>query len=174
MIYVRVEVDSVCIRAGNLQRAVSATAILSILGGLGIVGRIGMGNAADRIGTKQSLTIGFTLMTATLFWLPFIKDLGMFYVFAGVFGFAWGGSIALQSPLLAESFGLKAHGAILGAIMSGATFGSGVGPLLAGYMFDVNGNYQSAFLVFAILSLVSLVLTILLKPASSAGSMKTV
>ena len=153
--------------------AVSAAAIVSTIGGLGIVGRIGMGSAADRIGTKRVLTIGFILTTAMLFWLPFVKEQGMFYVLAGVLGFAWGGSIAVQSPLLAESFGMKAHGAILGTIMSGGLLGSAVGPLLTGYMFDVNGNYQSAFMVLAILSLISLILTILLKPYESAGSMKT-
>ena len=79
----------------------------------------------------------------------------------------------MLSPLLAESFGMKAHGAILGTIMSGGLLGSAVGPLLTGYMFDVNSNYQSAFMVLAILSLISLILTILLKPYESAGSMKT-
>jgi predicted MFS family arabinose efflux permease len=154
--------------------AVSAAAILSILGGLGIVARVGMGSAADRIGTKRSLTIGLILTTATLFWLPYIQDLGMFYVFAGVFGFAWGTSIVLQSPLLAESFGMKAHGAILGVLILAFTLGGTVGPLLTGYMFDVTGSYQSAFLVFAILSMISLILAMLLQPTGSAGLMKTV
>ena len=144
--------------------AVSAAAILSTIGGVSIVGRIGMGIAADRIGSKWVLTIGFILSTATLLWLVFIKELGIFYVFAVVFGFTRGGIMMLQSPILAESFGLKAHGAILGAIIFGTSLGGTVGPLLTGYMFDVTGSYQLAFLVFAILSLTSLILAILLKP----------
>jgi MFS family permease len=109
-----------------------------------------------------------------LFWLFFIKELWMFYVFAAVFGFAWGGAIALQSPVSAESFGMKAHGAILGASVFGFSLGGSIGPLLAGYMFDVIGNYQLAFVVFAILSLLSIILTLLLKPAGSTDSIKTV
>ena len=144
---------------------VSAATVLSTIGGLNIVGRIGLGSTADRIGAKLSLTIGFILTTAIIFWLPFIKELGMFYVFAAVYGFAVGGIITLQSPVLAESFGMKAHGAILGAIVFSTSLGGAVGPLLAGYMFDVNDSYQLAFLVLAILSLTSLILAILLKPA---------
>jgi MFS family permease len=154
--------------------AASAAAILSAIGGLSIIGRIGMGSAADRIGTKRILTVSFILTTAMLFWLFFIKELWMFYVFAAVFGFAWGGAIALQSPVSAESFGMKAHGAILGASVFGFSLGGSIGPLLAGYMFDVIGNYQLAFVVFAILSLLSIILTLLLKPAGSTDSIKTV
>ena len=133
-----------------------------------------MGSATDRIGIKRILTVSFILTTAMLFWLFFIKELWMFYMFATVFGFAWGGAIALQSPISAESFGMKAHGAILGASVFGFSLGGSIGPLLAGYMFDVIGNYQLAFVVFAILSLLSIILTLLLKPAGSIDPIKTV
>ena len=149
--------------------AANAATIISTIGGMGIIGRIGMGNAADRIGINRALTIGFILTTAMLFWLPFIKGLGMLYVFAAVFGFAWGGTIAVQSPLLAESFGLKAHGSILRASAFSIALGCAVSPILTGYMFDVTGSYQSAFVVIAVLSLISLILTLLLKPTSSTS-----
>ena len=149
--------------------AVSAATIISTIGGGNLVGRIGMGSAADRIGTKQAVIIGFMLSTASLFGLLITREIGMFYVFAAVFGFAWGCVVALEPPLLAESFGLKAHGAILGVIVLSVSLGSTIGPLLAGYLFDVNDSYQPAFMVFAVLSLISLILTILFKHPGRTG-----
>ena len=149
--------------------AVSAATIISTIGGGTLVGRIGMGSAADRIGTKQAVIIGFMLSTASLFGLLITREIGMFYVFAAVFGFAWGCVVALEPPLLAESFGLKAHGAILGVIILSVSLGSTLGPLLAGYLFDVNDSYQLAFMVYAVLSLISLILTILFKHTGRTG-----
>jgi len=143
---------------------VSAAAILSTIGGMSIAGRIGIGSVVDRIGGKQSLIIVFILTTAALFWLQFTKELWMFYLFALILGLAWGGSVASQAPILAESFGMRAHGAILGLVIFSVSLGGTIGPLLAGHLFDVIGNYQLIFLVFTILSLTSLILALLLKP----------
>ena len=88
----------------------------------------------------------------------------MLYLFATVFGFAVGGTGASESPLVASLFGLKAHGLILGVIDMSFTVGAAIGPVLTGYIFDVTGSYQSAFLVCAVIGIVGMVSTILLTP----------
>ena len=93
----------------------------------------------------------------------------MLYLFGAIFGFAYGASVALQSPLVADLFGLRAHGAILGAVSFIATIGGAIGPLLAGHIFDITSSYHLAFLACGILSVVSLVLISLLKPTSKEG-----
>lgn len=143
----------------------SAANILATIGGLSIVGRIVLGSAADRFGNRRVFIVGFILMAATLFWLVSAKEAWGLYLFAAVFGLAFGGCITSESPLVARLFGLSSHGLILGvANLLGFTLGAAVGPLIAGYIFDMTSSYQLAFIVTAATGVVGLILTVLLKP----------
>ena len=70
----------------------------------------------------------------------------------------------MESTVVAELFGLKSHGLILGLISFGFTIGAAVGPLITGYLFDLTGNYQAAFMVCAALGVIGLILTAALRP----------
>jgi len=143
----------------------SAADILAAIGGLSIVGRIALGSAADRFGNRRVFIIGFILMAAALFWLVPAKEAWGLYLFAAVFGFAFGGCVTSESPLVAGLFGLSSHGLILGVVnLLGFTFGAAVGPLIGGYIFDMTSSYQLAFIVTAATGVVGLILTVLLRP----------
>ena len=149
--------------------SISAANILATIGGLSVVGRIVLGSAADRFGNRQVLVIGFILMAATLFWLVPAREVWGLYVFAVVFGFAFGGCATSESPLVAGLFGLGSHGLILGVInLLGFTFGAAIGPLIAGYIFDMTRSYQLAFIVCGAMSIVGLTLTSLLSPIETS------
>lgn len=144
--------------------AMIAANILAVVGGLSIVGRVGIGAISDRVGRKPSLIISFALLAAALLWVMIAKEVWMLYLFAIIFGFSTGGLIALEPSVTAELFGLRAHGAILGTIVFGATIGGAIGSLLAGCIFDITGSYYIAFLVSVVLAIASLLLISLLKP----------
>jgi len=148
--------------------AASAANILATYGGVSIVGKVVLGSAADRIGNKRTFIIGFILMAAALFWLVPATEAWMLYLFAIVFGFAYGGCAASESPLVAALFGLRSHGLIFGVIGFGFTTGAAIGPFVAGYIFDVAGSYQVAFLVCAAIGIVGLILTALLTPTKTS------
>jgi len=142
-----------------------AVSILTAIGGVGIIGRIGLGSTADRIGKKLTLIAVFVLMLVAFIWLIPAKETWMLFLFAVVFGFAFGGGDALLSPLVAELFGLKSHGVILGIVAFLSTVGGAIGPLLAGYIFDMTSSYQISFSLSAGLSAIGLMLVFLLKPS---------
>ena len=147
--------------------AASAANILAAMGGAGIVGNVVLGGAADRIGNRQVCVIGFILMSVTLFWLVSVTEVWMFYLFVVVFGFAQGGITTSESPLVARLFGVSSHGLLLGIISFGFTIGAAIGPLLTGYIFDVTGSYQVAFLTSAAIGVVGLILAALIRPIGS-------
>ena len=93
----------------------------------------------------------------------------MLYLFAIVFGFANGACGAQTSPLTAELFGLRSHGLIMGVTGLSYTIGAAVGPLLAGYLFDVLSSYQVAFLVCAAIGIIGLMSAIVLTPTKQAS-----
>ena len=144
--------------------AADAAKILATVGGVSIVGRIALGYAADKFGNRQAIIFGFILMSSALFWVVPVTEIWMLYLIAAVFGFAHGGIGSSESPLIATLFGLRSHGLIFGVIGLSFAIGAATGPFIAGYIFDVTGGYQSAFLVTAIISVAGLVFTVLLKP----------
>ncbi len=149
--------------------ATIAANLIAVIGGLSIAGRIIMGSGSDRIGAKFSYVIAFTMMALALFWLPFAREVWMLYLFAAIFGFAYGGLITFFSPLVAELFGLGSHGVILGISTSVGTIGGAIAPVLTGGIFDLTGSYDSAFLVTAAVSVLGLIMALLLTPISSKG-----
>ena len=151
--------------------AATAANILAAAGGGGVIGRLVLGGAADRIGNRQVFIIGFVLMAAALLWLVPATETWTLYLFAAIFGFAAGGCVMSESPLVAELFGLRSHGLILGVTSFGYSIGSAVGPFLAGYIFDVTSSYNVAFLVCAAVSVVGLILSAILTSTKTNESM---
>lgn len=130
----------------------TAASLLAIIGGFSILGRLVVGAISDRLGAKNLLPITFIIIAVMLFSITRSRDLTMFYIFAIIFGFAYGGSVPLIPALTASYFGLGSMGAILGAIMFGGMVGGGVGPLMAGHIFDLTESYSIAFSALAILA----------------------
>ena len=149
--------------------AVIAANILAVMGGISILGNYVLGGVADRIGNRHVFIIGSVLMAAALLWLVPAREEWTLYLFAIVFGFAFGGMSAAESPLIARLFGVSSHGLVYGVIHVGFTIGAALGPFLSGYIFDVTGSYQVAFLVCAALAIASLTMAAVLRPTKRLG-----
>ena len=149
--------------------AISAANILAVMGGVLILGNYVMGGVADRIGNRLVFLICFVLMVAALFLLMPARDLWMLYIFAVIFGFAFGGIGTVESPLVAGLFGLSSHGLIYGVIHVGFTVGASVGPFLAGYIFDETLSYQGAFWSCAGVGVLGIILSLILQPTKRLG-----
>ena len=146
--------------------SVIAANIVAIIGGVNAVGRIIIGSTGDRIGTKRCLIISFILIAVALVWVMAADKVWMFYLFAVLFGFGYGGLATLESPLVAELFGLRSLGVIIGTVMFSFTMGGAIGPVLAGSIFDTTSSYQIAFLICAGINAVGLIASLILKPIS--------
>ena len=152
--------------------AATAAIVLAAVGGFNTVGRVIMGGAADRIGSKPALFVSAIAISASFFWLLVARELWMFYPFAVVFGISYGGFLALLSPVAAEIFGLKAAGVLLGFLHFGMTIGETVGPVVAGGIYDVTGGYYPAFLIGGIIAVIGVILTSMVRPAFGRGGEK--
>ncbi len=142
--------------------AIVAAGILSIIGGSSIIGRLSGGFISDRIGARPALTACLVVLTLVLIWLLFAQEIWMFYVFAVVFGIAYGGIVALQTLVSPELFGLGSLGTIVGGVVCLGTIGGAVGAPLAGSIFDVTGSYSSALLICVITGTLAIILSLIL------------
>ena len=136
----------------------TAATIVSLIGGSAIAGRILMGIAADRIGKKLTAVISLLIQGAAMLWLIWAQDLWMLYLFALVYGFGQGGTSPAVSSLVSSLFSLHKLGAIMGVLDMGFSVGAAVGPLVAGFIFDISNNYTLAFLIGAIGTMLSALL----------------
>ena len=147
-----------------------AASILSIAAGISIIGRLCIGFISDRIGGRLALTACLVQITLALIWLLFAKEIWMFYVFAVVFGLAYGGIIVLITVVTAELFGLESLGVILGGLTLLGTIGEAAGAPLSGSIFDITGSYWLAFLIcIAVCTLAVIFSLVLLRYKGKTG-----
>jgi MFS family permease len=142
----------------------TAAGLVATIGIASITGKVLFGRIGDRIGNKSIYMICFSMMVFSLLWLTPTRQALLLYLFAVVFGLAYGGNATSQSPLVATLFGLQSHGIIMGTVNNGFTVGATLGPFVSGALFDKMGDYEAAFLMSAFLSFMGLMLSILLKP----------
>ena len=143
--------------------SLTAATLVSMIGIGGIVGRLAMGTISDRIGSYNSLIITCIMLMGSLIWLIFSRELWMLYIFAVVFGFAYGGEVPQMPLLVGQTFGLQAVMALTGATSAATRAGGAVGSWAGGKIFDVTHSYLIAFALTAAAAFVSLITILILK-----------
>lgn len=163
--FVQVIIVHIVIHATGLGISpVSAASVLSVIGVGSLVGRIMGGGVSDRFGNKPAIIAALILAGAGFIWLLVARGLWMLYIFAIIFGLAYGEILCMMSLLPAELFGLRSQGVILGIIILASTIGGGIGPVVAGRTFDITGSYQIALMICVAVACVGLILTIFIRP----------
>ncbi|MBN1152405.1 MAG: MFS transporter [Dehalococcoidia bacterium] len=138
--------------------------LVSVIGASSIVARLAMGSASDSMGSRRAFSICFGVLLIGLLWLQMASNMWMLVIYAVADGFARGGNFAVISPLVAELFGTRAHGALFGLATFVGTIGGALGPVLTGRIFDIAGSYDTAFALLAGLIAIGFVLTLLIRP----------
>jgi len=128
----------------NGVSSVAAAALIGVIGVASVVGRLAIGALADRVGRVRTFQASFAVLAASfLIWLvggswPWLS------AFAVVLGTGYGGWIALQPTVLAQLFGTRGLGGLVGLVYTAAGVGALIGPPLAGVLVDVTGGYRWA------------------------------
>ena len=134
-----------------------------------IVGRLGLGWLADRWQPRRVIMLAFLLTTLGMVFFGLAQDqLRWLVPFLLVFTIGYGGAIALRPSLVRDYFGRARFGTIFGFLMAASMLGGVVGPPLAGWVYDVTGQYQSIWFVYAGLVLIAF-LAILASPKPRSG-----
>ena len=134
----------------------SAANIIAIIGITGIGGRLVLGHFADVIGLKPVLMLCLALYSAAFLWLVIAQGERSIYLFAAIFGIAYGTFEVLHAPVMAKLFGLASFGAIFGIAVTFSSLGLILGPVAAGYVFDTTSSYHLVFLICIGMSFISL------------------
>jgi len=138
--------------------AIEAASVLSLVGGVTLIGRILLGSVSDRMSRKSALMVWILLAALAMLWLIWAKTRWMLYVFAFILGLSWGGMGPTLGAFIGEVFGIVKIGAILGFLEIGFGSGAAIGPAIGGYIFDLRDNYMSGFILGILMNLIAMYL----------------
>ncbi len=133
--------------------SIRASTVVSVMGVFHIITRLSAGRISDSIGRKIPAITCVVIGAISLVWLIWSYNLWMLYLFAVLFGIAWGGIGVTTIAMVSDIFGESHLGKIMGTIEVGFAVGSASGSALGGLVFDATGSYAIAFLTGAVVML---------------------
>ena len=136
-----------------------ASSVLALSGIMFAFGSLA-GLISDRIGREITISIGTVIGISGIIVLAFIKDAShpwMLYYYAISLGLGNGLSAPTIAASVTDVFQGPKVGFTIGAIWLGFAFGGAIGPWLGGWLFELSGNYRSAFIIAIVLFAVACV-----------------
>ena len=140
----------------SLQTAANT---LGLLGAVSLFARPMVGIATDRWGREPVYTKGMTVYAAAVLLVLWLGDgeswwpLALYVTLAGVTD---GISGLIVGAKAADLFPAESLGTVMGFVEMGRGAAIFLGPIVAGLMFDVQGDYVQAFILSASLSVASI------------------
>jgi MFS family permease len=145
-------------------KADSAALSMSVLFGMGGLGKVIIGHAADRISARLALAFDFAANALAFLMVFGAAHVSVLVLFVLVGGIGVAAPVALLPMLLAESLGLRRYGVLNALASLAGTFGATLGPLVAGRIFDLTGSYINTFEVFVLLNAIGSVAALACQP----------
>ena len=147
--------------------ATTAAFALGVVGLAGIGGQIGIGWFSDRAGREIAWTlscVGYAISYLSLLALGAVPSALLMYVMVISQGLLGYGMASIYGAIPAELFQGRKFATVFGVLTLGGAFGAAGGPWLTGYLYDVQGNYQAAFWIGAVMAVLSAIFIWLAAP----------
>ncbi len=132
--------------------------MVTMLGIIGIIGRLGFGWLGDIFPKRYVVAGGLCSLTMGMLALAFATSLWHVVLALLLYAPAYGGLATMMFAMRGEYFGRKSFATIQGFMGSVLVLGTVSGPIYAGWIFDVTKSYRLAFITFAIASALSILL----------------
>ncbi len=111
---------------------------------MGLVGKLAAGAVSEILPRKVVFALCLGLMLTGAAMLATL-DPSLVWPALWLFGLGWGGNYTMLQALVADVFGARALGRILGAITVIDATGGAIGPWITGMTYDVAGDYGLGF-----------------------------
>lgn len=127
--------------------ATSAALALSVRGGAGIIGRLLIGFAIDRVSPERIQTAVLALAALGTLILAFAGTGPIALIGAAILGVGLGSEADVGPYLLARYFGRRHFSVLYGLTWTAYAIGGATGPLWIGHLYDRAGLYRPQFIV---------------------------
>ena len=144
---------------------VAAATILAVMAAISVPSRFAIPVLSEKVGVRPIMAIFYLLQGVTVIMLFWTHEHWMFYLFALVFGIAYGGESGGFPILNRRYYGHAPQGSPYGFQMLGAGLGMALGGWIGGVIFDITSGYGWALVISIVASLAGMVSIMLLEPA---------
>jgi MFS family permease len=125
--------------------AATGAKMLSVMLAFGVVSRLGFGWLSDHIGGLKTVFIGVFLQGIGLALFLIFDTLVSLYVISALFGLFQGGIVPAYALAVREYLPQRVAGERVGLVMMASLLGMALGGWIPGYLFDLTGSYDIAF-----------------------------
>jgi MFS family permease len=126
--------------------------IVSMIAAVSLVGRLGAGALADKLGAKRVMLIVYVLVTTAMLLLTAGATGNNIYLFVVIFGLGLGGEYLIIPLMAAELFGTAVLGRVMGIILTADGVAEALFPWVVGRLHDTTGSYRRGFELLAALA----------------------
>ncbi len=146
----------------------SAALCASMLGGVSVLARLGVGSLLDRYFGGRVAMLVYLFTAAGIFLLARANSFVAGCLAAALIGFGAGGEADITPYLLTRYFGLRAFSTLYGLTWTFYAVAGAIGPILLGRAFDLTGSYAPVLEALAVATALAAVLLILLPQYSNS------
>lgn len=123
--------------------------VVAMMTAFQMLGQLAGGYVGDRFNKRFICMACMAAHMGGLLLVAFASSFAMVFAFAVLHGLAWGIRGPLMVALRADYFGASSFGTIMGFSSLIVMLGMSGGPIFAGYLADVYGNYEMGFAILA-------------------------
>jgi MFS family permease len=134
---------------------VTAAGILGLMISISIPGRLIFGFLGDYVEKRKLLAVTMIIQGIGVLVFAYASTIAHVYIFVVLYGLTYGGCIPLLMAFRGDLFGRKKFAQMSGIMSPFRTIGNVIGPVFAGYLFDVTGSYKIAFITFTCIAIMS-------------------
>lgn len=129
--------------------AAQASTLIMVVAIVGLVGKLVLGMAADKINLKLGLWIAMGCVILAFLIMASNPGYPLMLLSAALLGFAAGGMLPVWGAMMAKAFGLLSYGRAMGLMGPLITLMVMPGYAAVGWLFDATGDYQLCLLVYS-------------------------
>lgn len=142
----------------------AASGLLGLSALISAPARLGMAWLGDLL-DKRRLIMGLLIsLSISVLFMGWASHPYMWTTCMVIYSLAYGGLASLQEPIRADYFGTRHFATIHGMSRSVTTAGTFMGPIIAGFFYDLTKSYTIPFTFFAFVGLLSMLCMFLAKP----------
>jgi MFS family permease len=135
---------------GDLHYSLAnAGLVVALMTTFQMLGQVSGGYLGDKLDKRMISTSCMVAHGLGLLIVAYASNIWMVVAFSVLHGLAWGIRGPMMVALRADYFGPSSFGTIMGFSSMIIMIGMSTGPVLAGYLADIYGNYKMGFTVLA-------------------------
>ena len=129
---------------------------------MSLAGRVVSGFTGDWVDKRKVIAAALAMQFVGTLIFANTSTLLHLVGFVACWGIGFGASIPVRYALLADYFGRRSFGSVMGIMMTVSGVFGIIGPVFVGWLYDVRGNYREPYVVLALTVLVAipLILTV--------------